>query len=394
VISRSGGHSVVAADAAERFGFRLAPLPDDFIEHVRGLIRTDVIALNNPIDLGLIFDFDLYGRIVEECLRMLSPDAVLLVNTYSLNEAEGAHRLARRVEEIVKESGRPIALCVYSQGAEKQTTQQETNIPIFGEIDDALRGLAASRDWNHWRTSHSNATSRAAPVSLPEGAEQLLARSGVLTADQALALCQTYGIPVAPFEVVDDSDGAVKAAGRLGYPVAIKALATQLLHKSDVGGVVLGLPDAAAVRREAAVMLAKIAEPTRLTKLLIQRMVGDGLEVILGGKRDRSFGPVVMFGLGGIYVEVLGDVALRVAPLSQTDAKEMVDEIRGKRLLDEIRGQPPLDRKELIEALLSVSRMLVDNPDIAEVDVNPLIVLEHGVAAVDARVVFSDGRTA
>jgi acetyl-CoA synthetase (ADP-forming) len=216
----------------------------------------------------------------------------------------------------------------------------------------------------------------------------------VLTADQALALCQTYGIPVAPFEVVDDSDGAVKAAGRLGYPVAIKALATQLLHKSDVGGVVLGLPDAAAVRREAAVMLAKIAEPTRLTKLLIQRMVGDGLEVILGGKRDRSFGPVVMFGLGGIYVEVLGDVALRVAPLSQTDAKEMVDEIRGKRLLDEIRGQPPLDRKELIEALLSVSRMLVDNPDIAEVDVNPLIVLEHGVAAVDARVVFSDGRTA
>ena len=379
---------------AERFGFRLAPLPDDFIEHVRGLIRTDVIALNNPIDLGLIFDFDLYGRIVEECLSMLSPDAVLLVNTYSLNEAEGAHRLARRVEEIVKESGRPIALCVYSQGAEKQTTQQETNIPIFA------RSMTPCEDWlpHEIGTIGEPATVTQllarAPASRPEGAEQLLARSGVLTADQALALCQTYGIPVAPFEVVDDSEGAVKAADRLGYPVAIKALATQLLHKSDVGGVALGLPDAVAVRREAAAMLAKIAEPTGLTRLLIQRMVGGGLEVILGGKRDRSFGPVVMFGLGGIYVEVLGDVAFRVAPLSQTDAEEMIDEIRGNRLLDGIAASRLRDRKKLIEALLSVSRMLVDNPRIAEVDVNPLIVLEHGVAAVDARVVLSDGRMA
>ncbi|HUK51402.1 MAG TPA: acetate--CoA ligase family protein [Terriglobales bacterium] len=391
VISRSGGHSVVAADAAERFGFLLAPLPDDFIKHVRGLIRTDVIALKNPIDLGLIFDFDLYGRIVEECLRMLSPDAVLLVNTYSLNEAEGAHRLARRVEEIVKESGRPIALCVYSQGVEKQKTQQETSIPVFAEIDDALRGLAASRDWNHWRTSHSDATSRPAPELCPVGAEQLLAGSGVLTADQALALCQTYRIPVAPFEVADDPAGAVKAADGLGYPVAIKALAKQLQHKSDVGGVLLELQDAVAVRREAAAMKAKIKQPIRL---LVQRMVGSGLEVILGGKRDRSFGPVVMFGLGGIYVEVLGDVALRVAPLSQTDAKEMVDEVRGRRLLDGIRGQPPLDRKKLIEALLSVSRMLVDNPSIAEIDVNPLLVQEHGIVAVDARVVLGNGRMA
>ena len=391
VISRSGGHSVVAADAAERFGFRLASLPDDFIEHVRAFIRTDVITLNNPIDLGLIFDFDLYGRIVEECLRMLSPDAVLLVNTYSLNESEGAHRLARRVEEIVKESGRPIAFCVYSQGDEKQTTQKQTGLPIFAEIDDAMRGLAASRDWNRWRTRHTDATSRAAPASRPEGAEQLLARSGVLTADQALALCQTYGIPVAPFEVVDNLDAAVKAAGRLGYPVAMKALATQLVHKSDIGGVVLGLADAVAVRREAAAMLAKIAQPARL---LIQRMVGGGLEVILGGKRDRSFGPVVMFGLGGIYVEVLGDVAFRVAPLGRADAEEMIDEVRGKRLLEGIRGHPPLDREKLIEALLSLSRILVDNPRIAEVDINPLIVLEDGAAAVDARVVLSNGRMA
>jgi len=158
VISRSGGHAVIAADAAERHGFRLAPLPSEFIERVRAFFPTDVIALTNPIDLGVIFDFDMYARIVEDCLHMLSPSAVLLINTYTLSEAEGAHRLARRVEEIVRESGRPIAFCVYSQGDESQVVQQHTSLPVFAEIEDAVRGLAASRDWNRWRARRADAT--------------------------------------------------------------------------------------------------------------------------------------------------------------------------------------------------------------------------------------------
>jgi acyl-CoA synthetase (NDP forming) len=115
-------------------------------------------------------------------------------------------------------------------------------------------------------------------------------------------------------------------------------------------------------------------------------MVNGGLEVILGGKRDHSFGPVVMFGLGGVYVEVLNDVAFRVAPLSRADAEEMIKELRGKRLLEGVRGRPPVDRETLIQSLLSLSRMMVENPRIDEVDINPLMVLEMGAAAVDARI--------
>jgi acetyltransferase len=385
VISRSGGHAVIAADAAERYGFRLASLPDEFIERVRALFPADVIALTNPIDLGVIFDFDLYSRIVEECLHMLSPDAILLVNTYSLNEAEGAHRLARRVEEIVRESGRPIAFSVYSQGDESRAIQQHTSLPVFAEIEDALRGLAASRDWNRWRTRRTDATGEV--VHAPrEEAQRLLTKSGVLTAEHALALCQAYDIPIAPSEVANDPEEAVQAADRLGYPVALKALATQLVHKSDMGGVALSLADAAAVRREAIAMLARIRHPARL---MVQPMVSGGLEVILGGKRDRSFGPVVMFGLGGIQVEAFGDVVFRVAPLSRADAEEMIEEFRGKGLLDGVRGNPPVDRETLIKALLSLSCMLMVNPRIAEVDINPLLVLERGAAAVDARVVVA-----
>jgi acyl-CoA synthetase (NDP forming) len=385
IISRSGGHAVIAADAAERYGFRLPPLPSEFLERVHALFRADVIALTNPIDLGVIFDFDLYARIVEECLHILSPDAVLLINTYSLDEAEGAHRLARRVEGIVKESGRPIAFCVYSQGDEKQAAQQHTSLPVFAEIEDALRGLAASRDWNS-RRARTIETANGKMSVAPKEAEQLLSGSGVLTADQALSLCQVYSIPIAPFEVANDPEAAVQAAGRLGYPVALKALATELIHKSDVGGVALGLADGAAIKREAEAMLARIAHPA---KLMVQRMVSGGLELILGGKRDRGFGPVVMFGLGGIFVEVFDDVAFRVAPLSRADAQEMIEEIRGKRLLERVRGKPPLDREALIKALTSISSMLTENPAIAEIDINPLLVLESGTAALDARVVVN-----
>jgi acyl-CoA synthetase (NDP forming) len=350
---------------------------------VRSLFPSDVIALTNPIDLGVIFDFDLYARVVEDCLRILSPDAVLLINTYTLSEAEAAHRLAKRVEEIVRESGRPIAFCVYSQGDESQVVQQQTSLPVFDEIEDAVRGLAASRDWNRWRARRIDPTGDAQHASSQE-AHELLTRSGVLTSDQALALCQIYGIPVASSDVANNPEEAVRAANRLGYPVAIKALATELVHKSDIGAVALGLSDEVAVRREAAAMLALVAHHV---KLMVQRMVSGGLEVILGGKRDRSFGPVVMFGLGGTNVEVFNDVAFRVAPLSRYDAEEMIEELRGKRLLDGVRGKPPMDRETIIRALLSVSRMLVENSRIIEVDVNPLLVLEHGAAAVDARVV-------
>jgi acyl-CoA synthetase (NDP forming) len=383
VISRSGGHAVIAADAADRYGFELPALPAQFVKRVHSLFRSDVIAITNPIDLGVIFDFDLYAQIVEECLKTLSPDAILLINTFSLDEAEAAHRLARRVEEIVKRSGRPVAFCVYSQGDEGYRTQRQTNLPVFAGIEDALRGLAASRDWN------SRSTRALSPqvVQVPSHETQrLLMESGVLTADLALSLCKAYDIPVAPFEVANDPKQASKVADRLGYPVAVKALATNLLHKSDAGGVVLELTDAAAVERESVAMLARVLYPARL---FVQRMIGGGLEVIIGGKQDRSFGPVVMFGLGGIYVEVLGDVSFRVAPLSRTDAELMIKEVHGKRLLEGIRGRAPMDREALIKALLSVSRILTENPSISEVDINPLLVLDHGVSAIDARVLIS-----
>lgn len=381
IISRSGGHAVIAADAAEQYGFRLIELPQIFIEKVRSLFRADVIKLTNPLDLGTIFDFDLYAQIVEECLQMLAPDAVVLINTYGHSEVERAHKLAHRVEQIMRESGKPIALCVFSQGAEASTLQHEVTMPVFTEIESALCGLAASRSWHRWRARRS-VSSLAAPSVEAIPTSSLLSSDRVLAADRALQLCQLYGIPVASWEAVSSPEAAVQTANQLGYPVALKILSPEITHKTDIGGVVLNLLNAEAVKREAQAMLSRVSS----ARLLVQRMVTDGLEVIVGGKRDATFGPVVMFGLGGIYTEILGDVAFRVAPLSQTDAAAMINEIRGKALVAGVRGGSPADRAALVKVLLAVSRLVTENEQIAEIDINPLIVKPSGVLAVDARV--------
>jgi acyl-CoA synthetase (NDP forming) len=378
IISRSGGHAVVAADAAERYGFRLAELPQDFTQKIRALFRADVIRPTNPIDLGTIFDFDLYAHIVEECLKILTPDAVVLINTYSALEAKRARKLAHRVEEIMKDSHTPIALCVFAQGNEAQELQRELSIPVFTEIESAMCGLAASRSW-HQRRQRPTAfpvSSARAPLAISE--------ERVLTADRALQLCQEYGISVAPWEAVETAEAAVRAAEQLGYPVALKVLSSEIAHKTDVGGVVLNLSSPESVRRAAQALFGRFS-----ARLLVQRMIPEGLELIVGGKRDRTFGPVVMVGLGGILTEIFDDVAFRVAPLTVEDIEEMLTELCGRALLERVRGREPIDRAALVQTIFAISRLITEHEQIAEFEINPLIGLPSGVWAVDARGVIS-----
>jgi acyl-CoA synthetase (NDP forming) len=390
IISRSGGHAVAAADAAERHGFRLTPLPESFTNAVRSYFRADVIALTNPIDLGVIFDFDIYAQIVEQCLHALSPSAILLINTYSVQEDTGALQLARRVGEIVQKENRPIAFCVYADTADPQMLQREIGIPVYDDIETALRGLASSRIWHAWRRQKSGID---LSYSL-DSTHASQANSGVthaLPLDQALVLCQQYGIHTAPWAVADDPSSAVRAAQEIGFPLALKLISDKATHKSDVGGVVLGVSDVASLRREVRAMTRRLKESElnhQEFRFLLQSMIPGNIELVVGGKRDHAFGPVVMFGLGGIYVEVFQDVAFRVVPLSREQAEGMIDEVRASQLLKGIRGQRPVDREEIIQTLLAISRLMLENPHIVEIDINPLMASAEGVVAVDARVMI------
>jgi acyl-CoA synthetase (NDP forming) len=174
------------------------------------------------------------------------------------------------------------------------------------------------------------------------------------------------------------------------YPVVLKVLSPDVSHKSDVGGVVLNVDSADDLRDEFPALLERMearAPDAQPGGVLVQRMLPGGREVILGGKRDPSFGPVVMFGSGGIYAEVFQDITFRLAPLTRDVASEMIAEVRGSRLLRGVRGDRPVDLEAVVEVLLALSRLMVECPEVTELDVNPLLVFEEGVVAVDARAV-------
>lgn len=394
IVSRSGGHAVVAADAAEANGFRLMPIPNDFLDETRRLFRADVIDPTNPLDLGAIFDFELYGHIVEEGMRALDPDALLLVHTYSAGpEGEMSRRVAHHLEALSHELDKPLAFCAFAQQDEVEALNQATTLPIFTEIEAAVRALAASRD----RHAHRRTLSPLPPVpeERPREVEGLLSNDGTLTTDAALEVCARFGIPVAEWAVTHDAESAQFMASAMSYPVALKLLSPELPHKSDLGLVALPITDALELQKAYTALMERAEEhapEASVTGVLVQRMLSGGREVILGGQRDPSFGPVVMFGLGGVYVEVFEDITFRMAPLTPEDAGQMIAEVRGSRLLHGVRGEPPVDAEAIVEALLALSQLMIACPEIAEIDINPLLAFEDGVAAVDARVIIKRQR--
>jgi acetyl-CoA synthetase (ADP-forming) len=208
---------------------------------------------------------------------------------------------------------------------------------------------------------------------------------------EAKMLCSLYGVPITKIEVVKTEDAAVEAAKKIGFPIVIKIVSPQVLHKSDAGGVIVGINDEKGIREGYQKIIANIKKnvPSAVIEgILVQEMAPKGTEIIIGSTVDPTFGPTIMFGLGGIFVEILKDVSFRLAPITKDDAWEMLDEIKAKKILDGARGMPKADKETIVSTLLAVSKMLTECPEIKELDMNPIIVYEKGARAVDARIIL------
>jgi len=395
VFTRSGGHGIIATDLAHDFGFELPECPQELMENAKQYFRADIIDLSNPLDLGTVFNFDSYIPLVRQSIECMQPDGVMVIFVFPQDDYESAAKLVRGFQSLLEEYHLPIALCFSSTQENIDRLEKELRYPIFVEVADAMRALAASRDISqfHKKTRARAAlrsTQRCSPVGAAGRARQILASSlgNVLLTHEAFLVCEAYEIPVPPWGLAKDADEAERIALKIGYPLAIKLITPGVIHKSDIGGVMLDIVD------EESLNLAIETLKTRLraqgidekADFLLQKMVKDGREVIVGGKKDNTFGPVILFGLGGIYVEVLNDVALRVAPIDETEAMEMTTEIQSSRLLDGVRGEAPSDREALVDTLVRISELLTDLPEITELDINPLIVCKQGVQVVDARI--------
>jgi acetyltransferase len=273
------------------------------------------------------------------------------------------------------------------------TELKRHNIPAFMFPESAARALAAMVRYRRWRErplgdvvelEADPARARAAIASARrDGREHL-------TLAEVEEVLGAYGIPLVESRFASSSEAAVEAAGSLGWPVVLKVESPSVIHKSDVGGVRLGLEDADEVHEAYSEIEAAIGAG-RMDGVRVQRMVEGGRETVIGMTNDRTFGPLIMFGLGGIYVEVLGDVVFRIAPISAIDAREMVRSLRGDALLAGVRGEEPVAYEALEDAILRVSQLVLDLPEIAEMDVNPFLAFpeRERCVAVDGRIRLS-----
>lgn len=208
---------------------------------------------------------------------------------------------------------------------------------------------------------------------------------------EAKEVCMMYGIPVTKFKVAKAVGEAVKFADEIGYPVVLKIVSPDIVHKSDAGGVVLNLKSPEEIRDAYKKILAnaKRHKPdAKITGVFVQAMAPSSTEVIIGATKDPQFGPALMFGLGGIFVEILEDVTFRIAPLTGREAREMIMEIKAYPVLEGYRGRPPADVEALVEILLNTSRLVMDHSEIKELDLNPIMVYEKGAMTVDARIIL------
>jgi len=208
---------------------------------------------------------------------------------------------------------------------------------------------------------------------------------------EAKTVCMEYGIPVTKFQLAKNEVEAVKFAEEIGYPIVLKIVSPDIIHKSDVGGVVVGLKTAKDVRNAYKQIIGSIKKhkaDAKIVGVLVQEMAPSSTEVIVGAIKDPQFGPAIMFGLGGIFVEVLKDVTFRVAPITDDEAREMITEVKAYPLLKGYRNQPPADIEAIVQILLNTSRLVMEHQEIKELDLNPIMVYEKGAKTVDARIIL------
>jgi acyl-CoA synthetase (NDP forming) len=212
---------------------------------------------------------------------------------------------------------------------------------------------------------------------------------------EAKTVCMEYDIPVTAFRVAKTEEAALKFADEIGYPVVLKIVSPDILHKSDVGGVIINLRSTDEVKdayRKIITNVKKHKADAEIVGIFVQEMAPKSTEVIIGATKDPQFGPALMFGLGGVFVEVLEDVTFRIAPITERDAREMITEVKAYPLLTGYRGQPPADIDTIISILLNTSKLVMDHQEIKELDLNPIIVYEKGAKTVDARIILEQGR--
>lgn len=394
VISRSGGHAVVAADVADEYGFNLVPFSREFIDFIGSHFRAQVIKPGNPLDLGDLFDIDFYVTILEQVLQRPDVDGVLFNHVFQPDrEGEASLRLALTIDELSRRYHKPVALCVFTGARAVNSLKKQISFPLFTEPAEGIEALAISRDYarRQGKTMSADFPARGnydhqAVAAIIKEAET--SQDGVLYLDQVLEIFRAYNMPLLPYEMIPAASVLPKIAGPLAFPLVAKVVAGSLSHKSDAGGVRLGIENQSQLQQIYDELTLKFSSLPDYRGILLQSQEKPLVEMIVGGRRDEAFGPVVMLGMGGIYAEIFQDVALRLPPLSTALIDDMIESLKGAPILKGARGQSGIHRPTLERVLYSLADLLADFPVIRQIDVNPLFLSDIGGFVVDGRIML------
>jgi acetate---CoA ligase (ADP-forming) len=397
IITNAGGPGILATDALERADLSLARFELE-TQHALEQYLPDAASAANPVDVLGDARGDRYRFAMERVAADPNVDGIMIVLTpQAMTEIEETAAAVVQLSQSIK---KPILACFMGEASLVQAINKlvENGVPNYPFPERAALAF-------HAMSAYREIKSRAAPefVSFEADREKVRALFDRILAEDRVSIgdfesrevLKAYQLRMPESEIAENPDQAVDIATRLGFPVVLKIASPDILHKTDVGGVKVGLRNAEEVRDAFELMVYRAERylpDANIWGCLVQQMVPQGgLEVLVGMNRDPQFGPLVTFGLGGIYVETLKDVTFRIAPFSKHEAEQMLQEIRAHALLDGVRGLPAYDKEAIVEVLLRIGQLVQDFPEIAELDINPLMVYpeNRGAIAIDMRLVLS-----
>lgn len=406
IVSEGGGDNSVAADNAEHFGLEVPVLPDPVQQRIRPFLLAGMPAAN-PIDYGGTAEEnpDMINKVVEVLMQEDCVDSVCVTGFFggfkdiiAPHVGELEEKTSRELGRLMKEYKKPLAVHTSFANAPYRSMEilNENGIMLTTSSERAAQCLAYMSRFAGRRQILAAAKPLPPLLAETEAAAALISKvagSGRkhFLETEARELLSCYGVTLPKAVPAKTPDAAVDAACEIGFPVAMKIVSYDILHKSEAGGILLNLANENEVRAGYAQIMAnaaKFSSPDRILGVLVAPMAAKGQECIVGMIRNPQFGPVLMFGIGGIFVEVFKDVSFRVIPPSDIDIDEMIHEIKGYPLLAGVRSQKPRDIGILKDTLQRLAQLALDHPQIAEVDINPVIVHEKGASVVDARVII------
>lgn len=395
IITNAGGPGILATDSCERYGLRLATLSKETIDALKTALPA-AASFYNPVDVLGDASPQLYRFALETVVKDGGVDGILVLATPQAMTDPVA--IAGVIGEIKKQTSKPVLPCFIGGVVMEEGVQVLKKNGMYN-YDDPARAAYAMR----MMARYHKISQRVYPQPKRFDADIEKVRSVIdrsrsmgitVLGLEALPVLEAYGMPTLKYKIATRAGDAVNAARELGYPVVMKIVSPDIIHKSDVGGVRVGINNDEELQNAYNKMMKDVtlaAPRCRISGVLIQQMATGGKEVILGMNRDPQFGPLLMFGLGGIYVEVLKDVQFRVAPLNEKDAYGMIYGLKTHQMLEGTRGEKPSDIDKLVEFLERLSQLVTDFPEILEMDINPVKVYEKGKGclALDVRMGIS-----